>query len=140
MRAITQQPFRWAFQRLADAVQQGGTLAQRVITQLVSDLSGDEVVEGKGETVEFSYRGTSYTIDLTDKEAAGFDRAMAMYIDHATKTGGARKRTAAPSASTAGRSRGELQNIRAWARENGYDVSERGRIKAEIVAAYHSSN
>ena len=53
-------------------------MAQRVITQLVSDLSGDEIVDGKGETIEFSYRGASYTIDLTEKEAAAFDKAVAV--------------------------------------------------------------
>ena len=116
-------------------------MAQRVITQLVSDLSGNEVVEGNGETVEFSYRGTNYTIDLTDKEAAGFDKAVAMYIQHATKVSSPRKRTTASSnASGAPRSKGELQNIRAWARENGYEVSERGRIKAQVVDAYHAAN
>lgn len=115
-------------------------MVQRVITQLISDLSGDEVVEGKGETIEFAYRGTSYTIDLTGKEAAGFDRAMAMYIDHATKVGGERKKPSAPSNGNQARSRGELQNIRAWARNNGYEVSDRGRIKADVVAAYHSAN
>lgn len=115
-------------------------MAQRVITQLISDLSGDEVVDGKGETVEFAYRGTRYTIDLTDKEAAGFDRAMAMYIEHATQVGGARKSAVSSPRSSAGRSRGELQNIRAWARDNGYEVSERGRIKADVVAAYHAAN
>jgi hypothetical protein len=115
-------------------------LAQRVITQLISDLSGDEVVDGEGETVEFSYRGTSYTIDLTAKEAAGFDKVVAMYIEHATEVGGARKRTAAAAPSGAGRTKGELQNIRAWARENGYEISERGRIRAEIIDAYHAAN
>jgi len=63
-------------------------MAQRTIVQLVSDLSGDEMEAGEGRTVEFSVDGTSYTIDLTDKEAAGFDKALAMYIEHATKTGG----------------------------------------------------
>jgi hypothetical protein len=111
-----------------------------VITQLISDLSGEEVVEGNGETVEFAYRGSSYTIDLTDKEAAGFDKSMARYIEHATKVGGTRKRTATTTNSASGRSTGELHNIRTWARENGYQVSERGRIKTDIVDAYHAAN
>lgn len=59
-------------------------MAQRVITQLISDLSGEDIADGKGETIEFSYRGSSYSIDLTDKEAAGFDKAIAMYLEHAT--------------------------------------------------------
>ncbi len=58
-----------------------------MVTRLTSDLSGDEVVEGRGETVGFAFRGNRYSIDLTDKEAAEFDRAMAMYIEHATWVG-----------------------------------------------------
>jgi hypothetical protein len=135
-----EQRFRGLISTLGDVIESGGILAQRVITRLISDLSGDEVVEGKGETVKFVYRGTSYTIDLTNKEAAGFDRAMAMYIEHATKVGGSRQRSVPASNGGAGRSKSELQSIRAWARENGYEVSERGRIKADVVAAYHSAN
>jgi hypothetical protein len=139
-RNLVEQRVRRYFLGLVDAVALGGTLAQRVITQLVSDLSGDEVLEGKGETVEFAYRGSSYTIDLTAKEAASFDKAMAMYIEHATKVGGSRKRSAASANGGSGRSKSELQNIRAWARENGYEVSDRGRIKSDIMNAYHSNN
>jgi hypothetical protein len=141
IRSVIEQRLRDVMSTLGGALELGGTLAQRVITQLISDLSGDDIDEGRGETVEFAYRGNSYTIDLTDKEAAGFDRAMAMYIEHATKVGGVRQRPAASAkASGAGRSKDELQNVRTWARENGYQVSERGRIKADIVAAYHSAD
>ena len=62
-------------------------MASRVITQLISDLSGEVIKDGKGETVQFSYRGSSYAIDLTDKEAAGFDKAIATYLENATKQG-----------------------------------------------------
>src|SRR3712207_670492 len=131
-------------------------MAQRTIVQLVSDLSGDEMQAGEGRTVEFSVDGSSYTIDLTDKEAAGFDKALAMYIQHATKTGGSsaggRKRagsngkagSAGKSSSNArsgsGRSKDELANIRAWAQANGHKVSERGRIKQDVLDAYHAAN
>ena len=119
-------------------------MAQRTIVQLVSDLSGDEMQAGEGRTVEFSVGGASYTIDLTDKEAAGFDKALAMYIEHATKTsggsGGGRKRSSSASQAGSGRSKGELANIRAWAQANGHQVSERGRIKQDILDAYHAAN
>ena len=55
-------------------------MAQRVRTILVSDLSGDEVESG-GQSISFGYKGVDYTIDLTAKEAAGFDKAIAMYIE-----------------------------------------------------------
>ena len=92
-------------------------MAQRTIVQLVSDLSGDEMQAGEGRTVEFSVDGTSYSIDLTDKEAAGFDKALAMYVEHATKTTGGsksgRKRSSSGAKSGSARSKDELANIRA---------------------------
>ena len=120
-------------------------MAQRTIVQLVSDLSGDEMQAGEVRTVEFAVDGASYTIDLTDKEAAGFDKALAMYIEHATKTSGGgstggRKRSSSGGATGSGRSKDELANIRAWAQANGYQVSERGRIKQDILDAYHAAN
>ena len=118
-------------------------MAQRTIVQLVSDLSGDEMQAGEGRTVEFTVDGASYTIDLTDKEAAGFDKALAMYIEHATKTSGGaagRKRSSSNARSGSGRSKDELANIRACAQSNGHKVSERGRIKQDILDAYHAAN
>jgi len=113
-------------------------MAQRTIVQLVSDLSGDEVAHGKGETIEFAYRGSSYTIDLTDKEAAGFDKSIAMYLEHATKIGGrgrvGRKRSSVRSSS------GDNKAIREWANANGYDIGDRGRIPAHVRNAYQAAN
>lgn len=118
-------------------------MAQRVVTQLVSDLSGDEMEEGAGETIDFTYRGVAYTIDLTEKEAKGFDKSIAMYLEHATKVSGGRggrRSQSSNGASSSGRSKEELANIRSWATENGFEVSARGRIKQEIVDAYHAAN
>ena len=112
-------------------------MAQRVVTMFVSDLSGDEMDPGSGETITFGYRGVDYTIDLTGKEAKGFDKSIAMYLEHATRVGGKAKRSA--PVATSGRSKEELSNIRAWARANGHQVSERGRIKAEIFQAYQAA-
>lgn len=108
-------------------------MAQRVITQLISDISGEEIAEGKGETIEFSYRGTSYKIDLTDKEAADFDKSIAKYLEQAAKIGGRRKASAgSPSGYSA-------KEVRAWAKAQGLDVPERGRIPGDIVEKYKAA-
>jgi hypothetical protein len=57
------------------------TMAQKKQIVLISDLTGDEIRSGKGQSIEFAYRGVDYRIDLSDKEAAGFDRAIAMYLE-----------------------------------------------------------
>ncbi len=118
-------------------------MAQRTIVQLVSDLSGEELAEGEGRTIGFSYDGAEYRIDLTSEEAEQFDDIMAEYIDAATVVGGRRAssvRVRRIVKSHTGSSKEELGNIRAWARENDYPVSTRGRIKGEVVEAYHAAN
>ncbi len=109
-------------------------MAKRVITQLISDLSGDEIAEGKGETIDFSYRGVSYTIDLAQKEATAFDKAVAMYLEHATRVGGRRRSTSAGSGSDY-----DPKTVRAWAKESGIKVPDRGRIPADVVEKFKAA-
>ena len=106
-------------------------MASRIVTQLVSDLSGEDIPEGEGDTVEFAYRGSTYRIDLTSAEATAFDSAMAAYIDRATKVGS----RATSKRATAG----DAKAIRDWARQHGIDVPSRGRIPAEVRAQYESA-
>lgn len=114
-------------------------MGRKIIELIVSDLSGDEMEAGQGQTISFSYKGTDYSIDLTDKEAAGFDKAVAMYIEHATKTGG-RRSSSTRASSGSGRSKEQLAEVRAWAQANGHDVSPRGRIKADVLEAYDAAH
>ena len=116
-------------------------MGKRVIEILVSDLSGEELEAGQGETIEFSYRGKDYTVDLTDAEADRFDAAIEPFVSAATALGGrSNTRRSAESRSSSGMTRDELQNIRAWARANGHKVSDRGRIKSDIIDAYHAAH
>jgi hypothetical protein len=106
-------------------------VATRVITKLVSDLSGKEIADGEGETVEFSYRGRSFAIDLTSAETAKFDSAMSKYLEHARAVVGTTKRRR----STAG---ADARSIRTWARETGLQIPDRGRIPAEVRKQYQA--
>ncbi len=65
-------------------------MAQRVLTLLVSDLSGEEL-GGGGETVTFTYRGVDYEIDVSPDESAEFDQVMAKYVQHGRRVGGRRQ-------------------------------------------------
>ncbi len=117
-------------------------MAQKVTVQLVDDIDGSEAEA----TVEFGLDGVNYTIDLSDENAAELRDALASYVAGARRTGG-RKRSAgkpttkargttknsqAPSASDRERN----QAIREWARQQGMQVSDRGRIPSEVVEAY----
>ena len=116
----------------------GIEVAQKIITQLVSDLSGEVIADGEGETISFAYRGVEYSIDLTEKEAAGFDKSIAMYLEHATRVGG--RRRSGSGATSGAKSDYSAKEVRAWAKDNGIDVPERGRIPAEVIEKYRAAN
>lgn len=117
-------------------------MAQRVTIQLVSDLSGEAIEEGAGSTVSYSLDGSTWELDLTNEEADSFRGLFQDYIavsrkvGRATGTAGKRSTVATPGS---GMSKAELANIRAWAKENGHAVSERGRIAQSIIDAYKAA-
>ena len=111
-------------------------MAQKVQTVLISDLTGTEIAKG-GETLAFSIRGVSYEIDLTDKEATAFDKAVAPFVEHARRLGGRRTKGGAGRARA---DKAQVAAMRQWAKDNGYQVSDRGRISAEVQEAFHRAN
>lgn len=102
-------------------------MAKKIVTYLIDDIDGSDAVD----TIVFAVDGVTYEIDLNKENAAALRADFDKWIKPARRISGRRtRRSAAPAAaSDAGR-------IREWARENGYEVSERGRIPAEIRAAY----
>ena len=114
-------------------------MAKTVITQITDDLDGST----GAETVTFSYRGTNYEIDLGRKNASAFDKLMKPYLDAARKVTAARGGRRASSNGRRGsrsRSASDLAAIREWARVQGYKVSDRGRISAEVMDAYNAAH
>jgi hypothetical protein len=108
-------------------------MAQKVNIILVDDLDGSEA----DETVSFALDGTSYEIDLNDKNAAKLRDALSGYIGHARKVSTTRKRRSSASSSSSGPSARELRD---WARSNGYEVSDRGRVPAEVREAFEAAH
>lgn len=104
-------------------------MAQKVTVLLEDDLDGSKA-EG---TVAFAYNGTYYEIDLSKKNTAGFEKALQPYI-------GAARRVKPPArgASKGRSSSGDAAAIRAWAKDNGIEVSERGRIEQSVRDAYYA--
>ena len=105
-------------------------MAQRVHVTLEDDIDGSDAVE----TVQFGLDGVSYEIDLSEANAAKLRDALALWVGNARRVGG-RKQTA--RATTSGR--GDLNEIRAWGRDNGYKVSDRGRVPLEVIKAYDAA-
>jgi len=103
-------------------------MAQKVTVVLEDDLTGGPAEQ----TVRFAFEGTDYEIDLNAKNAAAFGKQLAPYLEHARRAGRAPARR--PGRTVAGRQGSDV--IRAWAKEHGLAVSERGRIPASVVEQY----
>jgi Lsr2 len=108
-------------------------MAQRVVTERTDDIDGSEAVD----TVTFGYRGKRYEIDLGQKNLDRLEKALAPFIEHGRTvraTDGRQRRRGGGARGTARAS--DTKAIREWARRQGLQVSERGRIPAEIVERY----
>lgn len=106
-------------------------MAQRIVYRLEDDLDNTEAAE----TVTFGLDSVSYEIDLSDENAARLRDLLAPYVAAGRRVGGKRK--------VAGRRRSggsPATEIRAWASENGYKVSTRGRVPAEVREAYERAH
>jgi hypothetical protein len=113
-------------------------MAQRVNVVLVDDIDGSEAAE----TVTFGLDGVQYEIDLSTDNADKFRDVLAPYVGHARRSGGRRRSSGGGGRSngTAARSGASAADIRAWARENGWDVPDRGRVSAEVREAYDAAH
>jgi hypothetical protein len=114
-------------------------MARKVITLLTDDLDGGEA----DRTVEFGLDGVSYTIDLSERNAGKLRKALDTYIAAGSRMGRGGAESRRPGRRAGGGAptrtdRDQNRAIREWAAKNGYDVSERGRIPAAVVAAYNS--
>lgn len=100
----------------------GRVMVQRIVTALVDDLSG----EPAAETVQFGLDGRHYEIDLTKDHAKQLRAELRPHV-----------RAARPVAPPSPKQEAAL--IRAWARENGYEVADRGRIHRDVLEAYRQA-
>lgn len=110
-------------------------MAQKTVVTLVDDLDGGEA----DETVSFGLDGSSYEIDLSSSNADKLRDSLAPYVGSARRSSG-RSSGGGGGRGRARRSSGNSAAIRAWAREQGLKVNERGRIPADIVTQYEKSH
>lgn len=121
-------------------------MAQRTVIQLTDDLDGKPIDEGKGETVTFAIDGTDYEIDLGDKNAARLREAFAKYVGAARKisgrpTGGrSRGATASRSRATSSDRGYDPSEVREWAKAQGIEVNDRGRVPSSLVLQFQEAN
>ena len=115
-------------------------MAQQTTVRFVDDLDGSEAVG----TVTFSLENRAYEIDLSDENTDKLHEALAPFIEHARQLGrgsGRGRGRRRPAAEKHTRSnREETHAIREWARQNGHQVSDRGRIPKSVIEAYQAAS
>jgi len=106
-------------------------MVQKVSIALEDDLDGGPAAE----TVRFGLGSAEYEIDLSKKNARAFRKGLSQFVEHARKAGRAQSRRAARTSATRQRS----GDIRAWAKNQGIKLSERGRIPASVAEQYEAA-
>jgi len=107
-------------------------MAQQIQTLFIDDIDGGPA-EG---TVRFGLDGTDYEIDLSTAHSEELHTVLAGYVTHARKVAGTarhgpRGRRGADVLDT--------RKVREWAKEQGIDIKERGRVPAEVIAKYKAA-
>ncbi|MVA76988.1 Lsr2 family protein [Auraticoccus sp. F435] len=108
-------------------------MAQRVEIVLTDDVDNGPA----DQTVTFALDGVEYEIDLSDSNAEKLRADLAPWVGHARRSGGRRKRA---SAAPRNEGRASATEVRAWAAENGMEVSSRGRVPTEVREAYERAH
>ena len=113
-------------------------MAQRIVVQYVDDLDGTPLSDGAGGTVSFGLDGTTYEVDLSHSNAERLRSALAEFVAVSRQVGGrAGSRRSSASRSSSGVN---AAAVREWARAQGIQVSERGRVSAEVIEAYNAKH
>lgn len=99
-------------------------MAKETIVKITDDLDGSD----GASTIEFAFDGVSYSIDLSEKNFEKLSKVLAPYIEAGSVVSKGRAKRTTPAY--------DASDVRAWATANNIEVSERGRIKKEVVEAY----
>lgn len=111
-------------------------VAQKIQTLFIDDIDGS-AAEG---TVRFALDGTDYEIDLNTAHAAALRKAMAKYVEAARRSSsGATARRPARSGRRASASGLNTTEVREWAKAQGIEVKDRGRVPAELVVRFRAA-
>ncbi len=117
-------------------------MARKIVHQIVDDIDGSVLEVGEGETVLFSLDGTAYEIDLSSDHAAELRDALAPYVSAGRRVAGGGRSSGNGSSGRARRATSDRDytEIRAWAKANGHQVSERGRVPSTVLDAYDAAH
>jgi Lsr2 len=110
-------------------------VAQKTIVKTYDDLDGSEI-DADGKSITFSIEGSTYEIDLSSKNVEKMREAFAVYTEKARKVSGRGARGArAPEPAPL-----DTRAVRAWAEEQGMEVSARGRLSSDLIEQYRAAH
>ena len=108
-------------------------MAQQIQTLFIDDIDGGAAAG----TVRFALDGTDYEIDLSGQHTDELRETLGKYIEHSRKVGSAARRALRGRRSA---SPIDTAKVREWARGNGFDIKDRGRVPADLVAKYQAAS
>ena len=107
-------------------------MARTVAVVMTDDLDGSSAAE----TVMFGFEGVTYEIDLSERNRAKLQRDLAPYVAAGRRVSRSRRRGSDRQSGP----RVDRAAVRAWAKDNGLKVSERGRISADVISRYEAAH
>lgn len=111
-------------------------MAEQVVITSLDDIDGSEAAE----RVRFALDGVSYDIDLSEDNARALREVLTRYARKGRRTGGRKPQRSANGAVPDSADEREVnRRIREWARQQGWDVSDRGRLPNTVIEAYHEA-
>jgi nucleoid-associated protein Lsr2 len=111
-------------------------MAQVVTRELIDDID-----ESPAErTFTFAIEGKAFEVDLSLTNIAGFHEAVARYVENARSVGRVAMVAKSGGNGAARVDREQSSAVREWARKNGYEVSDRGRIAATVQTAFDEAH
>ena len=113
----------------------GAPVAQKIQTLLIDDLDGSDA-EG---TVRFGLDGTEYEIDLNAEHAKALRDALAPFVNAARRAGGGARRLTGRGGRRASATGLNITEVREWAKAQGIEVKDRGRVPAELVVRFKAA-
>ena len=113
----------------------GVHVAQKIQTLFIDDIDGSEA-EG---TVRFALDGAEYEIDLNAKHAEALRKALSRYVEAARRSSGTAARRPARAGRRAAASGLNTTEVREWAKAQGIEVKDRGRVPAELVVRFRAA-
>jgi hypothetical protein len=111
-------------------------MAKETITIVRDDLDGSE----NAKSYKFGWGDDQYEIDLSEENAKKLQDFLSPYIEKGAKVTARLPRSGGSPASKSSSNKEELQKIRAWAQEQGLNVSPRGRISGDVVEKYRAAH